>query len=468
MLDTVMNGPDFAAESVDITPRIGPPLGGYARREGRPSTGRHDSLMAEILWLRGSSGTDVVWVTLDAAAVDAELSGAIAGAVAGGVGCDPLSIIVCASHTHSGPAGWTGEIHPAARTGADPALRSELIERIGPAASELADRLQPVEVLYFETAAPGVGSNRNAPHGPHDDSVGVLAFVDDAGRIAGALFDHASHPTVLGEDNLEWSADWPGAAKRVLGAALAAGPPFSDAESPSLVRDSLRMQRNIAKDRGGPVVGFLQGAAGDISARFVRRDQTFAEANRLGALCAAHALRALSGTDPVSLSGAAPIVRRATVRLPVRSLPDPATAAKTVDEMDARWNEVRASNRPAPEQRIALTRLQGAEIAAKMASAELPPELELRITAVGIGSCAWIHLPVELFASLGLEIKKRSPFEYTRVVGYTDDYLGYVADERAHEDLVYEAMASVFDVRAGWDLVDAAVDLLELTKKSIP
>jgi hypothetical protein len=26
--------------------------------------------MAEVLWLRGSSGADVVWVTLDAAAVD--------------------------------------------------------------------------------------------------------------------------------------------------------------------------------------------------------------------------------------------------------------------------------------------------------------------------------------------------------------------------------------------------------------
>jgi hypothetical protein len=452
MHDRVMTKPLFAGTSVDITPPAGLPLGGYARRGDEPSTGRHDRLMAEVLWLRASSGADVVWVTLDALALDANLSTAIARELSATLGCDPSSVITCASHTHSGPGGWAGNIHPAAHTGADDALRAKLIKTIVAGTSELEARLRPVDLLFFEAAAPGVGSNRNDPHGPHDDSLGLLAFVDDAGRVAGALFDHASHPTVLGEDNLQWSADWPGATKRVLRSALATVAPFPG--TPQVYGQT-------------PVVGFLQGAAGDISARFVRRDQSFAEADRLGSLCAAHALRALTACDPIDLTGSQPVVRRAIVRLPVRTLPDPQSASKRVKEMERRWEDVRAGGGSAADERIALTRFQGAEISAEMAQAELPSELELELTAVGIGPCAWIHLPVELFASLGLELKKASPFEYTRVVGYTDNYFGYVADEPAHQQLVYEAMASVFDADAGWDLIDAAVDLLKLTKKSI-
>jgi hypothetical protein len=445
-----MTTPQFAATSIDVTPAVGRPLGGYALRGDKPSTGTHDPLTADVLWLRSASGSDVVWVALDALAVDAELSAAIAGELSAVIRCDPSSIIVCASHTHSGPAGWTGVLHPAARTGVDRDLRAELVGRIVAGSSDLGVQLRPVEPLYFETNAPGIGANRNDPHGPHDDTLGLIAFVANDGRVAGAVFDHASHPTVLGEDNLEWSADWPGVAKRVLRSALASETPGPDGSGDA------------------PIVGFLQGAAGDISSRFVRRAQSFTEVDRLGTLFAAHALRALSGGDPVVLTGADHVVRRATVRLATRSLPDPGSAEKTAAEMKQRWEGVRARGEAAAEERIALTRYQGAEIRAAMARGELPSELPVRLTALGIGRCAWIHLPVELFASLGLELRKGSPFEYTRVIGYTDDYLGYVADEGAHEDMVYEAMASVFGPRAGAHLIDAAIDLLERTKRARP
>ena len=46
------------------------------------------------------------------------------------------------------------------------------------------------------------------------------------------------------------------------------------------------------------------------------------------------------------------------------------------------------------------------------------------------------------------------------MVGYTDGYFGYVADEAAHRDGVYEASASRFDADRGKALTDAAVELL--------
>jgi hypothetical protein len=169
----------------------------------------------------------------------------------------------------------------------------------------------------------------------------------------------------------------------------------------------------------------------------------------------------LLGAVPQDLSGASVEVARASVRLPVRALPDPVEASQVVEAARRDWEEVRARDLPAARQRIALTRYQGAELAARMADSELPDELELPLSVVRLGACTWVHLPVELFASIGLEIRAGSTFAHTRVVGYTDEYFGYVCDEQAEKDGVYEALSSVFDAAAGLRLRDAALRLLE-------
>ena len=97
---------------------------------------------------------------------------------------------------------------------------------------------------------------------------------------------------------------------------------------------------------------------------------------------------------------------------------------------------------------------------AALAEAGMAPSVELPIAAVAIGEAAWIHLPLELFASYGLAIRERSPFGWTRIIGYTGGYFGYVADEAAHGNGVYEASASRFDARGGQMIADAAIDLL--------
>lgn len=80
-----------------------------------------------------------------------------------------------------------------------------------------------------------------------------------------------------------------------------------------------------------------------------------------------------------------------------------------------------------------------------------------------VGSDAWLHLPVELFSSYAAEIRAKSPFRQTRVIGYTDGYFGYVADAAAHEQETYEASSSLFDLAGSQMLVDAAIDLLRQT-----
>jgi hypothetical protein len=441
----------FAGTRVELTPPPGSPLAGYAARGDAVAAGAHDPLEAVLLSVRDArpAGERVTWVVLDAVAADGGLARAVANAVGAALDCPPDAVLVCATHTHSGPAGWIRRVHPGFPDSADEAMRAELVRRVGAAAAGLAGTEREVRSLVADGPAPGIGTNRTDPAGPHDASVGLLALIETSGAVSGLLVDHACHATVLGHDNLHWSADWPGAARRTLAAALAAVRPFADGSE--------------SGPRSAPTVAVVQGSAGDASSRFVRRAQSFGEADRLGGLLAAHALEALLASQPAPGPSPRLVVRRDTFTLPARPLPTPAEARRLATEAEAAWRSVVAAEGPGPRERIARTRHEGAELLASVADGGLPPALELPVTVVALGEDAWLHLPVELFASFGLAIRAASPFARTRVVGYTDGYLGYVADRAAHEAGVYEASASLFDAAAGRHLAQASVGLLRRT-----
>lgn len=64
--------------------------------------------------------------------------------------------------------------------------------------------------------------------------------------------------------------------------------------------------------------------------------------------------------------------------------------------------------------------------------AEMAPvageERETSITVMALGDVALVGLPGEIFAALGLEIRRRSPFRNTYVIGLANGTLGYVGD----------------------------------------
>jgi hypothetical protein len=50
-----------------------------------------------------------------------------------------------------------------------------------------------------------------------------------------------------------------------------------------------------------------------------------------------------------------------------------------------------------------------------------------------IGDIAFVGVPGEFFGQLGIEIKRRSPFRYTYVIGLANDYIGYIPDNKAYD-----------------------------------
>jgi hypothetical protein len=85
------------------------------------------------------------------------------------------------------------------------------------------------------------------------------------------------------------------------------------------------------------------------------------------------------------------------------------------------------------------------------------------LQAIQIGDIAFVGIPGELFAELGMEIKRRSPFRYTYVVGIANDYIGYLPDKEAYKIGGYQTWAgpNFSEPGTGEALVDEAIKILE-------
>ena len=399
----------LAATSLDVTPPPGHRLDGYAARSAL-ATGTADPLQATIIWLSTETSPGVLWLSLDAIAAGTALTAELSAAAASAAGIPAENVLVCASHTHSGPSGWTGEIHPVIPADREPALVDQLVTAV--ANASLVRR--PVRASWRSTEVIGVGTNRHRRNGPHDNTAGILALHDLDGTLAAILLDFACHPTAHGPENLHWSADWPGATRAALAPA---------------------------------VVGYLQGAAGDVSPRFTRQSRGSEEVTRLGKILAEEVNEALK-TPGLDLPATAPTIRRTTARLRVRDLPIESPTLEPAVSGDS------------PTQRIAQTRQDGVRGQSLMSTTTLPATYDLPLSHVTLGPVAWLHLPVELFALHGIYLQATSPHPITRVIGYTDGYFGYVVDPDAAHQQTYEALITFFDQRATTDLLTAATDLL--------
>lgn len=429
----------LACSAVEVTPPLGHRMGGYIARGDAPATAKLDPLEATVFWLSTADEPGVLWLSLDALAVDAELARRLSEMIGGAVGIPPDRVLVCASHTHAAPIGWTGRIHPAMTGEREPDLVERLVTDVRTSVAGLRSRRVPVDLSWCVVPIVGVGTNRNRADGPHDTTAGVVAARPRDSSPAALLVDYACHPTVLGPLNQAWSADWPGAARRSLAGALAA------VADPS------------ASEPARPVVTFLQGAAGDSSPRFVRRGRDYREVARIGTLLGGAVLAALQ-VDTTPVDPAPPKVWRKSVRVPTREVPVMhgqllADAQRAV--------ELLTGEPDSPEERMSRTRLEAARVLSGLNTADLPDHLSLPLTVVTVGDIAWVHMPVELFGSFGLRIKQASPFPVTRVIGYTDGYAGYVSDADGHRDVCMEALLSYIDEGAGETLVSESLALLE-------
>ena len=411
-----------------ITPPVPCGMGGYAARTG-PSEGVHDPLFVRSLALE-AGGQRLGIITCDILHLERPVVEAARARAAELTGIPPERVMLLASHTHSGPS-------PSESSGipAPPEYLAWLPLQLAGSLLQATRRMAEVEVAWAAEQVAGLGKNRTDPDLPYDPTLRLLAFVAE-GRPCAALLNYGCHPTVMGPENRLITADWPGAAVAAL-------------------------QRALGDDVW---VGFAQGCAGDVSARFTRRAQSFAEVERHGWLLAGAALSALGrlgGEAGAGCSASRLGARSRVVRLEPRRLPPPDEAARQVEAARARLAALEAAGAPHAQLRLAQTALQGAELTLHFATAGSPPQrLDCEVQAFAIGDAALVSIAGEPFSALGRAIRERSPFAATLVAGYGNGYCGYLPDREAFARGGYEALSAHSEPGSGERLVEVAVELL--------
>jgi neutral ceramidase len=417
-----------AAVEVDITPPVGVWLEGYFERQ-TPSVGVHDPLQAQLLLLQNGQN-QVVLISMDLIGVRLDFTAAVRSGIRQAIGVPEENILLACSHTHSGPTGFLADL-PLIHTPEEPELRRIVERKLVGAAAEAQQQLRPAQIGVGHGHVRGVGASRNDPDGGDlDDEVVVLRLDDSAGAPIVVWMNYGCHPTVMGPENLLITADYPGAARRTL--------------------------RRIYPET---VFMYANGASGDVSTRFTRRGQTFAEVERMGRILAGEVLKVMQSTvasDTMRLSG-----RIEPIDLTFRPFPSEDEARRETERFQSDLERLQSSGASHGELRRAMTRAEGA-MAREILIRELEGKGRMRsqLQALAIGPLALVALPGEPFTQIVLDIKAESRQSHTAVVSYGNDEAGYFPDAQAFATGTYESLISPYREDVAERICEQALKML--------
>ncbi|HUR58778.1 MAG TPA: hypothetical protein VM029_13785, partial [Opitutaceae bacterium] len=91
------------------------------------------------------------------------------------------------------------------------------------------------------------------------------------------------------------------------------------------------------------------------------------------------------------------------------------------------------------------------------------------LQAILIGDVAIVGVPAEYFTTLGLDIKRRSPFPNTYIAELANDWIGYLPDREGHRLGGYQTWTGLHsypEPGTGERVADEAVKLLEELARS--
>jgi hypothetical protein len=391
---------------------ISPPEGifliGYGDRS-KGNRGVHDDLTATALVLQ-SGEMRLALVACDLLCLNEFIVDRVRAAIGPGT-----QVLVCCSHTHSGPIAYANERAPRLNQDYIDSLVENITQTVGQASQQLA----PAN-LALASSQTDIAVNRRQrtpdgktiigenPAGAVDRSVNVLSVLNASAQRIATLVNFACHGTVLGPDNLLASADWIGA-----------------------------MRARVETELGGLAL-FLQGATADLNPKMGWQSEAAWELAQsqgvrvaLAAIDAARSEQMLLNSSPLRLARQeTPLPFEAKVTSPRpptdyrKRLPAmaglPAVIWPLTDTL---------LNRRYPWR----SRLQPGE--GELSGVWTTP---LRVNAARIGDLALVTFGCETFTEIGLQVKAESPAPYTLFASVTDGCVGYLPTPEAYAEGGYE------------------------------
>jgi hypothetical protein len=288
----------------------------------------------------------------------------------------PDDLIFASSHTHSSPE--SAALTDLYRTEPFQKWLERLAQGIATAVRKAADSTRPCRLMTASHPAPGMAVNRRIRTKQGIASVRRELAPEEVAGPEGPSDDWVRVGAFV---------DASGAAAAIL-VNFTAHPVLEMCIKQVSPDYPGEMCRELERRHPNAVPLFLQGATGNINPPTMERSA--ANSRQYGQRLAELVDRALERTEPVV--GEELALRRKTISLPVRGI-----------------------------------------------TGELLPEpLKTGIAALRIGSAAFLFLPGEPFVEIALAIRRASPCPFTAVVGYAEDYIGYIPTDRAFRNGGYE------------------------------
>lgn len=375
---------DAGTGIVDITPTEEVTLAGSPSPKTTSEVKTRLYVRALVL---SAGGTKVAIVTLDTLKYPVEHVQRARAKIEEATGISASNVIICASHTHRGPL-WSY-------------YKDQLVTPIADAVAKAARDLTPCSLGMAKGKAEGVAECRRVikegrawnrwqlkpeeadkypAEGPADPEFDVLALMGKDGKSKAIVYNFACHAANTREPVI--SADFPG-----------------------------DVEKHVSQQLGYDVPTlFLTGACGDVNPIYSVRRDLFGE--KIGS----EIVRCLGQLEPVSTPSLAVECRQ--FQMPGREHPEFNEA-----EVARNWPAQLEHYRKAYDD---------------MKKREKPSYLYF-ITGIRISDdFAIVTNANELFCSIGLGIKKQSPFKHTMVAEQTNGAHGYVPSAKAFEGGSYE------------------------------
>ncbi len=392
-----------------ITPNTAMRMAGFDRRTA-PATGKLDDLYVTVLALEAKDRERFLLCSFDLLGVDRALCDRIREVL-------PLpseQIWVCATHTHSAPAGaFSGGISQ------DDEYICFLISACRDAADEALSSLAPVSVFYKETTAAHIASFRDRSREGSACKMPLTSWLFQSADKEINFTRFCCHPTVLNEENLLYSRDLGGFAEK----------------------------NSLA----------VNGPCADLSTRFTRQSSSPAEVSRICALLKT-ALET-ANTLPMSDFGSCIRTHAKTVTLPYGN-------SIEGTERETLYRELRAQASMCTDP-SALRELDACMAVLERGQRILPATRTVTISAVDLGSCMLLGLPFEVGHIDGLALEQAIFAQESKpalLICYCNGYDGYLPHESYGVN--YQDLASGYLPQARKIIWDTALECAANTHRN--
>ena len=423
---------EAGAAKVDLAPPFPTTMGGYFDRT-ETFTGVGTPIYARALVVSNGE-TQVGIVVLDLCYVSRELTEHARDEIETRTGMPGENIIVSATHTHSAPSGFMGARFLGREE--QPKLSAFLLKQTVEAVVTAHENLEPATVGFAYGDLPGMTRNRQQNNDLIDPQVGVLKLQKKESReYIATLANYTGHPVILGGSNLLLSSEFPGQACATVEEVL------------------------------GGIGIFTQGACGDITVH--RSGPPFDEVKRVGRVIGGEIIRVaeqINATEDNTLFSEYRAIKVEPRDVPTLEEAEANIVARKKAYADAQENgtpdyilstlkrEVNAAN---------TTRAVARGVAENAGLLDYSTSTSTQV--IQIGPMVAVAIPGEMFVEYQLEMKQRIQQDVGKpsiIIGYANDYIGYIITPRAHETGGYEKAISRVSPSAGRQMTETAMEIV--------